>query len=85
MVFHHVRTHEQTRFSLRNLSARIDSIIAWRFIPNRVVTRPVGAIWIPLVQEPWYKLPYRLRLTLGWLALLGIVFGSAFGFKPTGV
>ncbi|KAI0949647.1 hypothetical protein AcW1_009193 [Taiwanofungus camphoratus] len=59
-------------------------IIAWRFIPNRVVTRPVGAIWIPLVQEPWYKLPYRLRLTLGWLALLGIVFGSAFGFKPTG-
>lgn len=55
-------------------------VIAFRFIPNSVVTRPVGAVWIPFVQEPWYKLPYRLRLTIGWLCLLGIIFGSAFGF-----
>jgi CNT family concentrative nucleoside transporter len=56
-------------------------IIAFRFIPNSVVTRPVSAVWEPLVQEPWYKLPYRTRLAVGWLCLLGIVFGSAFGFK----
>ncbi|KAF8904390.1 Na+ dependent nucleoside transporter C-terminus-domain-containing protein [Gymnopilus junonius] len=55
-------------------------IIAFRYIPNSVVTRPVSAIWIPLVQEPFYKIPYRTRLAMGWLCLLGIVFGSAFGF-----
>ncbi|KAI0733105.1 H+/nucleoside cotransporter [Fomitopsis betulina] len=58
-------------------------IVAFRYIPNRVVTHPVSAIWMPCVQEPWYKLPYRLRLAIGWLCLLGIVFGSAFGFPLT--
>ncbi|KIK09366.1 hypothetical protein K443DRAFT_671859 [Laccaria amethystina LaAM-08-1] len=56
-------------------------IIAFRYIPNSVVARPVSAIWDPLVQRPWYKLPYRARLAVGWLCLLAIVFGSAFGFK----
>ncbi|KAF8160956.1 Na+ dependent nucleoside transporter C-terminus-domain-containing protein [Crassisporium funariophilum] len=56
-------------------------IIAFRFIPNTVVTRPVQAVWIPLVQTPWYALSYRIRLTIGWLCLLAIVLGSAFGFK----
>ncbi|GLB37273.1 putative H nucleoside cotransporter [Lyophyllum shimeji] len=56
------------------------AIIAFRYIPNSVVTRPVEALWIPIVQRPWYRLSYPLRLTIGWLCLLGIVFGSAFGF-----
>ncbi|KAK0438693.1 Na+ dependent nucleoside transporter C-terminus-domain-containing protein [Desarmillaria tabescens] len=56
-------------------------VIAFRFIPNRVVSEPVSAVWMPLVQEPWYRLNRRLRLAIGWLCLLGIVFGSAFGFK----
>ncbi|KAJ2913461.1 hypothetical protein MD484_g6952, partial [Candolleomyces efflorescens] len=56
-------------------------IIAFRFIPNSVVTKPVGAVWVPLVQTPWYKLPYRARLAIGWACLLAIVFGTAFGFK----
>ena len=60
-------------------------IIAFRFVPNSVVTRPVGAVWMPLVQEPWYRLPYRLRLAIGWLCLLAIVFGSAVGFERQGV
>ncbi|THH20785.1 hypothetical protein EW146_g641 [Bondarzewia mesenterica] len=60
------------------------AIIAFRFIPNSVVTRPVEAVWIPLVQKPFFHLPYNVRLTMGWLALLAIVFGSAFGFKPIG-
>ncbi|TFK54518.1 hypothetical protein OE88DRAFT_1624877 [Heliocybe sulcata] len=55
-------------------------VIAFRFIPNSVVTRPVEALWIPCVQTPWFKLPRPLRLAIGWLFLLGIVFGSAFGF-----
>ncbi|KAH9935573.1 Na+ dependent nucleoside transporter C-terminus-domain-containing protein [Fomitopsis serialis] len=60
-------------------------VIAFRWIPNRVVTHPVSAVWMPCVQEPWYKLPYRLRLTVGWLCLLGIVFGSAFGDRAISV
>ena len=61
------------------------SVIAFRYIPNSVVTRPVSAIWIPVVEEPWYRLSRSLRLTIGWLCLLAIVFGSAFGFKPQDV
>jgi len=56
------------------------AIIAFRYIPNSVVTRPVEAVWGPFVQRPWYNLSYPIRLTIGWLCLLGIVFGSAFGF-----
>ncbi|CDO71957.1 hypothetical protein BN946_scf184940.g104 [Trametes cinnabarina] len=59
-------------------------VIAFRFIPNSVVTRPVEAIWVPCVQTPFFKLPRLVRLTMGWLALLGIIFGSAFGFPLTG-
>ncbi|KAK7035225.1 hypothetical protein VNI00_011992 [Paramarasmius palmivorus] len=57
-------------------------VIAFRFIPNRVVTKPVGAIWGTTVSDPFFKLPYSVRLGLGWLALVAIVFGSAFGFTP---
>ncbi|KAF5370706.1 hypothetical protein D9758_002076 [Tetrapyrgos nigripes] len=56
-------------------------VIAFRFIPNSVVTKPVGAIWQASVQGPFFRLPYNIRLAIGWLCLLGIVFGSAFGFK----
>ncbi|KAJ3569600.1 hypothetical protein NP233_g4945 [Leucocoprinus birnbaumii] len=55
-------------------------IIAFRFIPNSVVSKPVGAVWETTVQRPFYKLPYRARLGLGWACLIAIVFGSAFGF-----
>ncbi|KZP34308.1 hypothetical protein FIBSPDRAFT_846423 [Athelia psychrophila] len=57
-------------------------IIAFRFIPASVISNPVGRVWMPVVQEPWYRLPYPVRLTIGWLCLLAIIFGSAFGFKP---
>lgn len=60
-------------------------MIAFRFIPNSVVTKPVSAVWVPLVEKPFFALPYVVRLTMGVLALLAIVFGSAFGFKPTEV
>ncbi|KAG8774358.1 hypothetical protein FRC12_002029 [Ceratobasidium sp. 428] len=56
------------------------ALIAFRFIPNSVVTRPVEAVWQPLVSKPFFALSYRIRLAIGWLSLLAIVFGSAFGF-----
>jgi CNT family concentrative nucleoside transporter len=55
-------------------------VIAFRFIPNSAVTRPVEAIWEPAVSRPFFKLPYRTRLSFGFLALIAIVFGSAYGF-----
>ena len=57
------------------------AIVAFRFIPNSVVTCPVEAVWVPLVQRPFFTLPKYARYGLGWLALIGIVMGSAFGFK----
>lgn len=60
-------------------------IIAFRFIPNSVVTRPVEAVWLPLVQRPWFALPRTVRYTLGWIALFATIFGSAFGFPLTSV
>jgi len=56
-------------------------VIAFRYLPASIVSRPISAIWEPCVQKPWYLLPYYLRLAIGWLCLLAIVFGSAFGFK----
>ncbi|KAI6157846.1 Na+ dependent nucleoside transporter C-terminus-domain-containing protein [Pisolithus tinctorius] len=55
-------------------------IIAFRFIPNSAVTRPVEAVWVPVVQKPWYRIPRKLRLTIGWSCLVAFIFGSAFGF-----
>ncbi|KAG8862462.1 hypothetical protein FRB96_001533 [Tulasnella sp. 330] len=55
-------------------------LIAFRFIPNRVVTRPIRAVWVPLIERPWYALSYRIRLALGVLALFALIFGSGFGF-----
>ncbi|EJD52646.1 hypothetical protein AURDEDRAFT_111274 [Auricularia subglabra TFB-10046 SS5] len=55
-------------------------VIAFRFIPASVVSRPIGAVWEPAVSRPFFALPYSVRLAMGWGALLAIVFGSAFGF-----
>ncbi|KAF8335977.1 Na+ dependent nucleoside transporter C-terminus-domain-containing protein [Cantharellus anzutake] len=61
------------------------SIIAFRFIPNSIVTKPVAAVWYPLISDPFFSIPYYARLATGWLALIAVVFGSAFGFSlPAG-
>lgn len=78
MVIHIVRHTKNIALVFSQFCPR--RIIAFRFIPNSVVTRPVGAVWEPLISRPWFNLPYKIRLAIGWLCLLGIVFGSAFGF-----
>jgi len=57
------------------------AIIAFRFVPNSVVARPVEAIWVPLVERPFFALPRCVRYGMGWLALVAIVMGCAFGFE----
>ncbi|KAF8269245.1 Na+ dependent nucleoside transporter C-terminus-domain-containing protein [Lactarius quietus] len=56
-------------------------IIAFRFIPNSVVTRPVEAVWVPLVEDYFFRIPKYIRFSMGWLSIIAVVFGSAFGFK----
>jgi hypothetical protein len=75
MVFHLV-SFKDVFFDL----AESCRVIAFRVIPNSVVTRPVSAVWVPFVEKPFGSLPRWTKLTMGWLALLAIVFGSAFGF-----
>ncbi|KAI6040262.1 Na+ dependent nucleoside transporter C-terminus-domain-containing protein [Pisolithus marmoratus] len=58
-------------------------VIAFRFIPNSAVTRPIETVWVPVVQVPWYRIPRKLRLAIGWSCLLAITFGSAFGSPPS--
>lgn len=67
------------------LSDALSSIIAFRFIPNSVVTRPVAAVWQPVIHRPWYRIPRRIRLVIGWVSLLALIFGSAFGFSLSSV
>lgn len=57
------------------------AIIAFRFVPNSVVARPVEALWVPLVERPFFALPRYARYGMGWLALVAIVMGCAFGFE----
>ena len=55
-------------------------IISFRFIPNSAM-RPVEAVWVRLIQEPFFCIPKYIRFTLGWLAIVAVALGCAFGFK----
>lgn len=35
------------------------------------------------MSNPFFRIHYYGRLAIGWLFLLGLVFGSAYGFDPT--
>ncbi|KJA27731.1 hypothetical protein HYPSUDRAFT_1095193 [Hypholoma sublateritium FD-334 SS-4] len=56
-------------------------LIVFQYVPTTILTKPIEAVWVPLVERPWYTLGYRIRLAIGWLCLLAIIFGSAFGFE----
>jgi CNT family concentrative nucleoside transporter len=55
-------------------------VIIFRFVPASIISRPIEAVWQPLISRPFFKLPYMARLGLGWFALLATVLGSAYGF-----
>ena len=55
-------------------------LIFFHFVPSKLFFRPVAAAWEVTVGRSFRGLPYYVRLTMGWLCLLGIIFGSAFGF-----
>lgn len=55
-------------------------LVIGQYVPNSVITGPVERVWTSMVSDPWFKLHYYVRLAIGWLCLLGLVFGSAYGF-----
>lgn len=56
-------------------------LIFFQYVPTTTFSRPIEQVWVSTIETPWMKLNSRVRLGLGWLALLGLVFGSAYGFK----
>jgi len=65
----------------------VASIIVWFFIlliiaqyvPNRVITKPVGEAWSASISTPFFKINRRIRFGIAWVLLLALVLGSAFG------
>lgn len=57
-------------------------LIISQYVPNSVVTKPVGAAWETCLSKPFFALPYLARIGLGVAALVGLVIGPAFGFTP---
>ncbi|EHS64090.1 uncharacterized protein PGTG_20793 [Puccinia graminis f. sp. tritici CRL 75-36-700-3] len=57
-------------------------IIFFRWVPTKYVTRPIGKTYMTLIGNPIMKSTnHRVRLSIGWLILLGLWLGSTFGIK----
>jgi len=54
-------------------------LIFFQYVPTSIFSKPIGHTWEAAVSRPWFKLPYYPRLAIGWLCLLALIFGSAFG------
>lgn len=54
-------------------------LIFFQYVPTSVFSKPIAAAWEVGVSKPWFKLPRRTRFAIGWVCLLALVFGSAFG------
>jgi len=55
-------------------------LIFFQYVPTRIFSQPIEKMWVAFVEKPWFSLHYYIRLAIGWLCLLGLVFGSAYGF-----
>ncbi|SAM81086.1 related to Sodium/nucleoside cotransporter 2 [Ustilago bromivora] len=52
-----------------------------RYISKKPFANAVEAFWTNCVSKPWSMVPHYGQIGLGWLALLALYFGSAFGIK----
>ncbi|TIC26610.1 hypothetical protein E3Q11_02971 [Wallemia mellicola] len=55
-------------------------VIFFRFVPSSKFGRPIGRVWTANISNHFFKIPRPARLTIGWLMVLGLIFGGAFGF-----
>lgn len=54
-----------------------------RYIPQRPFVIVISKVWNTLLGKPWSMLPYYGKIAAGWIALLALYFGSAYGIKET--
>ncbi|TIC16887.1 hypothetical protein E3Q13_02770 [Wallemia mellicola] len=55
-------------------------VIFFRFVPSSKFGLPIGRFWTANISHHFFKIPRPARLTIGWLMVLGLIFGGAFGF-----
>lgn len=54
-----------------------------KYISQKPFIKGISMVWGNLVERPWDMLPYKAKLGAGWIALLALFIGSAFGIKST--
>ncbi|SNX83026.1 related to Sodium/nucleoside cotransporter [Melanopsichium pennsylvanicum] len=52
-----------------------------RYLHKAPVANAIESVWTKALAKPWSKIPHYGQIGLGWLALLALYFGSAFGIK----
>lgn len=52
-----------------------------RYLPKAPIANAIETVWTNCASKPWSRVPHYGQITIGWLALLAIYFGSAFGIK----
>ncbi|SJX61937.1 related to Sodium/nucleoside cotransporter [Sporisorium reilianum f. sp. reilianum] len=52
-----------------------------RYISKAPFANAIEAVWTRCAAEPWSKVPHYGQIGIGWVALLALYFGSAFGIK----
>ncbi|OAV98675.1 hypothetical protein PTTG_07696 [Puccinia triticina 1-1 BBBD Race 1] len=57
-------------------------IIFFRWVPTKYIGRPIGNAYMTLIGNPVMKFTnQKVRLSIGWLILLGLWLASTFGIK----
>ncbi|CDS82279.1 related to Sodium/nucleoside cotransporter [Sporisorium scitamineum] len=52
-----------------------------RYISKAPFANAIEAVWTRCASGPWSKVPHYGQIAIGWVALLALYFGSAFGIK----
>lgn len=58
--------------------------ILFTWVDSAVIGNPIGAVWTKLIGNPWMNIPRRWRFVIGWVGLLALILGSAFGTQSGG-
>ncbi|KAN0064492.1 hypothetical protein ACQY0O_002120 [Thecaphora frezii] len=52
-----------------------------RYLPKEPFANAIEFAWTRAISNPWSKVPHYGKLAIGWLAILALFLGSAFGIK----
>lgn len=52
-----------------------------RYISKKPFARGIELVWTNAVSNPWNKVPHYGKVAIGWLCILALFFGAAFGIK----